>query len=463
VSTWKPEVRYARGSGVNIAYQVFGDGDRHIVLQLSYLAHLERLWELPLTARMFRRLGSLGRVTMFNQRGVGLSDPVVEPPSMDERVADLLAVLDATGSDRAVVISMSETGPVAIRFAATRPERVEALVLYGTFARRRTIPVGAGGVVGRGRTDTEEADVESLVQALEPVWGTGAVGASSAPSLAGDEVHRKWLAGLERSSASPRTYVQLVHAALRADVVDSLGEVRAPTLVVHRTEDPLNPIDDGREIAAGIPGARLVELEGADHAIYIDGDQILDALEEFLTGTIARVDPDAIEGAVLFIDIVDSTGRLATMGDRRWHALRDAHDKALRAEFDRLGAKEVQPTGDGFMALFNDARTVVEAGKRALAAAAAVGLEVRAGAHAGRLRLIGGSAGGMVVHTAARVCAAAGAAELLVTDAVRDGLDDPEAEVVVRGECVLKGVPGRTRVWRVSSLRRTARRPRPER
>ena len=433
----RPETRYARSGELAIAYQTFGDGPYELVIPLPFLSHLEHNWEYPPLARFLTLLASLGRVTLFNQRGVGLSDPVAGVPTLEERVDDMIAVMDASGVERAVPLAMSDGGPVAMLLAATHPDRVERLHLYATFAKRRGAPA------------LLVEDPDRVVAALSELWGTGAVTSLSAPSLADDERHMAWASRLERLAASPGTIVKLARASLESDVRDVLPSIRVPTAVVHRRGDGLFPLDGGREVAELIPGARFVELEGEDHAIYVRSGELLEEIEEFLTGARHRVDLERVLQTILFTDIVGSTDLVAQLGDLRWRELLDAHDRSIRAELNRSEAQHIRSTGDGFLATFDGPVRGVRAALAAIEAAAGLGLELRAGLHTGDCHIVGDDIGGMAVHIAARVAALAGAGEVLVTSTVRDLAAGAELGLSDRGVHELKGVP---RTWRLFSV-----------
>ena len=433
----RPETRYAKSGGINIAYQTFGSGPRNLVVPLPFLSHLEHNWEYPPLARFLALLGSLGRVTLYNQRGAGLSDPVPEVPTLEERMGDMIAVMDAVGAERTTVLAMSDCGPVAMLLAATHPERLDGLLLYGTFARR----TGSSALLA--------GDPHEIVAALTRAWGTGAIAAIGAPSLADDERYRAWACRLERLAASPGTIVRLAQTSIEADVRDMLPNIRVPTVVTHRRGDELFPIEQGREVAALIPNARFVELEGDDHAVYVNYHELIDEIAEFLTGSRPGVDPDRLFAAILFTDIVGSTEQVARVGDSRWRIVLDAHDRAMRNALDCFDAQNVRSTGDGFLATFDGPVRAIRAAFAMRAAAAELGLRLRAGIHIGECELVGDGIGGMAVHVAARVVTLAEPTEVLVTSALSELTAGAELKFIDRGMHELKGVPKR---WRLFSV-----------
>jgi len=440
----QPETRYAQSAEVNIAYQVFGDGPRDLIAALPFLSHLEHNWEHPAVARAWRRLGSLGRVILFNQRGVGLSDPVPTVPTLEERMVDMGAVMDAVGSQRAVVLGMSDGGPVAMLFAATYPERVEALVLLGTFARRTRSDDYPGG--------RRMEEMEQLLEAIPEHWGTGLVASLTAPSLAEDEVHRAWAARLERLAASPGTIVRLARASAETDVRDILPSIRVPTLVLHRTEDPFFEVDGGRYLAERIPGARFVELAGRDY--IANADDLIDEVAEFLTGSRPLREPDRVLATVLFTDIVGSTERAAELGDRRWRDLLERHHAVVRRQLQRFQGTEVDTAGDGFLAAFDGPARAIHCAATIVEAVRALGIDIRAGIHTGECEVVDAKIGGIAVHIGARVGALAGAGEVLVSSTVKDLVVGSGIEFAERGAHLLKGVPGEWRLYSVTSVAR---------
>jgi class 3 adenylate cyclase/alpha-beta hydrolase superfamily lysophospholipase len=435
-SKMQPETRYARNGEISLAYQVFGDGPRDIVGALPFMSHLEHNWEHPALARMLRRIGSLGRVILFDQRGVGLSDPVESPPTLEERMTDMGAVMDAAGSQRAVLLGRSDGGPVAVLFAANYPERVEALLLLGTFARRTPVDDHPGGRL---------IDVEQLLEAIPQRWGTGSVAALSLPDVAEHEAHRLWAARLERLAASPATIERLVRASAETDVRDILPSIQVPTLVIHRTDDPFYDVACGRYLGERIPGARFVELPGRDYVA--EADDILEEFAEFLTGARHSGETDRVLATVMFTDIVASTRHATELGDRRWGDLLEAHHTTVRRELQRFQGTEVDTAGDGFLATFDGPTRAIRCAEAAVQTVRSLGLEIRVGIHTGECELIDDKVRGIAVHIGARVVALADPSEVLVTTTVRELVAGSGIEFADRGKHSLRGVPGDWQVY----------------
>jgi pimeloyl-ACP methyl ester carboxylesterase len=432
-----PETRYARSGDVNIAYQVVGEGALDLVFVMGWVSHLDWFWEEPGFARFLRRLASFSRLILFDKRGTGLSDrvPDRELPTLEQRMDDVRAVMDAVGSERAALMGVSEGGPLCVLFGATYPERTQALVLIGSYPRRAWAEDYPWGEP----LDERERWIEFLGEA----WG-GPVGLERrAPSRCDDEVFRRWWATYLRMAASPGAVQTLTRMNAAIDVRDVLPTIRVPTLVVHRTGDRSIRVEGGRYIAERIPGARLLELPGDDHLPFVgDQDEILDEVEEFLTGTRPVPNPDRVLATVLFTDVVGSTERAAELGDRRWRDLLSEHRRLVRRELDRFRGRELDTAGDGFLATFDGPGRAVRCALVCVNAVHDLGLEIRAGVHTGEIELMDGDIGGIAVHIAARVAALAGAGEVLVSRTVTDLVAGSELAFEGRSRHSLKGVPG---------------------
>ena len=334
--------RYAKSGDVHIAYQVFGDGP-DLVMAPGFVSHIENYWDEPHLARWLNSLGGFCRVVLFDKRGTGLSDRVAHLPHMDERMDDLRAVMDAVGIERASLLGISEGGSLAALFAASHPERTQSLVLYGSFARFRHWIA------------TDEA-WDALMKYMDEGWGSGQSLPAFAPSKANDLTIQQWWGKFERLGASPSAAIALMRMNCEIDISGILHSINVPTLVIHRTDDTLVSVEGGRELAAGIPGARLVEFPGTDHLAFLDADasdRMLAEMEEFLTGVRSAPVIDRVLATVVFEDIVDSTRRAGAKGDRAWSDLLEAHDKAVRRELSRFRGREVKSLGDGFLATFD--------------------------------------------------------------------------------------------------------------
>ncbi|MET0304949.1 MAG: adenylate/guanylate cyclase domain-containing protein [Solirubrobacterales bacterium] len=441
-----PQTRYARSGDVGIAYQELGEGELDIVVAYPYLSHLDLMWENPALVRFLRRLGSFARVITFDRRGVGLSDPVDGTTTLEERMDDLRAVMDAVGSERAALFGMSEGAMTSMLFAATHPERVSALVLWGGMARStwaEDYPWAA----------PKEALLEADMELTNPHWGEGATLEMFSPSLAGDPAARQGQARYERQAASPMRAHQLLKMFLEADVRDALPLIHTPTLVMHRRGDRVVNYRAARWLAEQIEGSRYVELEGEDHFPWVgeNGIEAMDEVEEFLTGVRPVPAPERVLATVLFTDIVDSTRLAGEMGDRRWRDLLERHQEITRAQLARFQGREVKTTGDGFLAVFDGPTRAAECARAIADAMPALGIEVRAGLHTGEVELMGDDVGGIAVHVAARIAALAGGSEVLVSRTVRDLSVGSGIEFAGAGRHALKGVAEEWDVYRVAA------------
>jgi class 3 adenylate cyclase len=440
----RPETRYARSEDVNIAYQLVGEGPRDLVYVLGWVSHLELLWEEPSSARFLQRLASFSRLILFDKRGTGLSDrvPVQKLPTLEQRMDDVRAVLDAVGSERAALLGLSEGGPMCLLFAATYPKRTSGLVLIGSYARRLAAddyPWGAA-----------PADYEAFLEDIEGNWG-GPVGLEvQAPSVADDARFGTWWATYLRTSASPGAALALTRMNGLIDVRHALPTISAPTLILHRAGDRSLPIEGSRYLAKHIRGAKLVELSGDDHLPFVgDQDSILDEIEQFLTGVRRGPAADRVLATILFTDIVGSTEHAAVLGDRDWRDLLDRHHVLVRRELERWRGREVDTAGDGFLATFDGPARAIRCAFAVRDAVRELGLDIRAGMHTGECEVLGATIAGIAVHIGARVSALAAAGEVLVSSTVKDLVAGSGIEFEERGDHELKGVPGTWRIYAV--------------
>jgi pimeloyl-ACP methyl ester carboxylesterase len=435
-----PQTRYAKTGDVYIAYQVTGDGGLDLVFVPGFVSHVEHSWEEPGLARFFQRLGSFSRLIRLDKRGTGLSDRVSEIPTFEQRTDDLRAVMDAAGSARASLFGISEGGPAAMLFAATYPERTHALVLYGSYARRAW-----ASDYRFGHTD---ADFTALLATIEADWGGPAGIASWAPSASHDERFRQWWAKSLRLSASPGGALAVLRMAWEADVRRVLPAIHVPTLVLHRTGDRIVHVEHARYLAEHIPNARLVELPGTDHIVWVgDANAVLAELEEFLTGVRPALEPDRVLATILFTDIAGSTEKVAALGDRRWREVLDAYYGLVRGELTRHRGREIDTAGDGFFAAFDGPARAVRCALAVVEGVRALGLEARAGVHTGECEVIGPKLGGIAVHIGARVAAVASAGEVLVSHTVKDLVSGSGLRLEDRGLHDLKGISGEWRLF----------------
>ena len=393
------------------------------------------MWESEPAARFLEALASFGRVIAFDRRGSGLSDPLPNAPTLEERMDDVRAVMDAAGSERAALLGLSEGVPMCLLFAATYPERVVAMVCSGGMARSTED-------VDYPWANPAEALVESGAELVMPHWGTGAMLDLVAPSQADDPDARAFFARMERATASPGMLASLAAMFIDIDVRDIVPMVHTRTLVLHRRHDRLVHVGNGRWLAEHLPNARLVELPGDDHSIlFEDPERVLSEVHEFLTGARYAPAPERILATVLFTDIVDSTRSAAELGDRRWREVLEGHQRIVRDALARFGGREVKSTGDGFLATFDGPARAVHCAQAVIDGSAGEGVGVRAGLHAGECEVMGDDIGGIAVHIAARVSALAGPGEVLVSRTVKDLVAGSGIAFEDRGEHALKGVP----------------------
>jgi pimeloyl-ACP methyl ester carboxylesterase len=440
-----PETRYARSGDVHIAYQVTGRGPRDLVYVPGWVSNIDLMWEEPAMARFLDRLASFSRLILFDKRGTGLSDRVStdQLPTLEQRMDDVRAVLEAVGSERAALFGHSEGGNMCVLFAATYPERTTALVTLGSFAKRRDPDDDYPWAPGAHDREATVADVELNWGRLRP-----ADVEYYAPSRAGDEPFVRNLEQYLRRAASPGAAAALLRMNSFIDVRDVLPTIQVPTLVLHRTGDRDVNVQEGRYLAARIPGARFVELDGEDHWISAgDTDAIADEIEEFLTGTRPVPELDRVLATVLFTDIVGSTRRAAELGDRRWRELVSTHDAAVRRQLQRFRGREIDTAGDGFLATFDGPARAVRCAQSIGEAVRELGIDVRAGIHTGECELDGAKIRGIAVHTGARVASLAGPGEVLISKTVKDLVAGSGLEFEDRGVHELKGVPGEWQVY----------------
>jgi class 3 adenylate cyclase len=440
----RPSTRYARNGDINIAFQVVGEGDVDLLLIDTWVHHVEAVWDFADFARFLRRLGSFGRLIHFDRRGTGLSDPVPVDrlPDLQTQVGDAVAVLREAGSERAVIVGLNDGTIVALLLASEHPELCRSLVLF-TLTRAHSLPSGF-----------PMTSIDEVIQVIE----AGALADDSgveflAPSRAHDQRFDRDLARLQRFAVRPGVMGHYYRQTMEADVSDVLPAVSVPALVLNRSGNLIVSAEQSRAAAASMPEARYVELSGTDHLAFSEGvDALLDEVEEFVTGSRIGTDPDRVLTTMLFTDIVDSTTLAAELGDRRWRDLLDQHHQLMRAELDRFGGREVSTMGDGFFATFDRPATGVRCALAALDALASAGLVIRAGLHTGEAEVRGNDLGGLAVHIAARIAAAAQPSEVLVSGTVKDLLAGTEIRFEGRGEHELKGVPGAWQLFAVESV-----------
>jgi class 3 adenylate cyclase len=437
------ETHYARSGDLRIAYQVVGQGPLDLVFVPGFISNLDHYWDEPNLARFLTRLSSFSRLILFDKRGTGLSDRLGNLPSLEERMDDVRAVMDAVDSKRAALLGISEGGAMSMLFAATYPDRTQALILYGTYADFHT------WVLPPDR-------FERFLEKIDRSWGQGDSLSAFAPTKVADERFRQWWARFERLGASPSAVITLMRMNSQIDVRHILPAIRVPTLVMHRVGDTRVNVEGGRYLAAHIPGAKYVEFPGIDHVLWAsDVDPAADEIEEFLTGSRSESEPDRVLATVLFTDIVDSTRKAEAMGDRDWRLLLEQHDRIVRAEISRFRGREIKTLGDGFLATFDGPARAVRCAGAIIRAVHPLGLSVRCGVHTGEIETKGEDIGGIAVHVAARIAALAGGREVLVSRTVRDLVAGSDLHLEDRGAFELKGLSERMPLFAAESSQRS--------
>ena len=438
------QVHYAKNGDVHIAYTVVGNGPIDLVYTAGIWSNLDVMWDEPRWARYLDRLASFSRLIVFDMRGVGLSDRGPEPPFLELQMDDVRAVMDAARSETAAVFGGARGGAMTMLFAATYPERVRALILYGALAKTMRSDDHP-----YGKTPEQQGQFFSRFVAE---MGTGENLDLQGRSAAEDERFKRWWARFERLVATPTAYRELAQVFRNLDIRAVLPSIQAPTLLLHRTGDPIVPVDQGYHLAKAIPNARLIELPGVDHIPFLgDQDAIVDEVEEFVTGARPPPQTDRVLTTVLFTDIVGSTEVAARIGDRKWRDLVQQHNATVRRELERFRGREIDTAGDGFMASFDGPARAIRCAEAIVGEVRELGVDVRAGVHTGECELMGEKLGGIAVHIAARVASTANAGEVLVSQTVKDLVAGSGAEFEDRGVHELKGVPDQWRLFGVKS------------
>jgi class 3 adenylate cyclase/alpha-beta hydrolase superfamily lysophospholipase len=440
------ETSYAWNDGTALAYQVVSRSSAgpDLLVAPGSVTHLEVLWQEPRVERFLTRVAGFSRLILMDPRGLGLSDRLTDVPTLDERVGDLLAVLDAAGSEQAALFGNADTGPPCIATAVRHPDRVSHLILCGTWARSMR-----SDDYPFGWTDEDWSEFERFVR---EDWGRPESPRDVAVSGERDEAFRSWYATLMRQGASPRAVLLLGEMSRAVDVRSLLPRVAVPTLVMHRTGDRVVEVESGRYLAERIPGARWVELAGEDFILWAgDMDTIADEMEEFLTGRRIGSEATRIVATVMFTDVVGSTARAEALGDRAWSDLLRAHDSRLRAELHRFGGHEIDTAGDGFFASFASPTAAIRCAQAVHATVREIGVEVRIGLHIGECEVAGEKLRGVAVHIGSRVAGKAHAGEVVVSQTVKDIATGTGFVFEDVGEHELKGIPDRWHLYRVIS------------
>jgi pimeloyl-ACP methyl ester carboxylesterase len=430
-----PRTQYTKCGNLSIAYQVVGDGPIDLVYAHGWVSHLEYAWESPDYARFFRRLASFSRLIRFDRRGMGLSDRDVGPSTLEERVDDIRAVMDAAGSERAALLGVSEGGYMAVMFAATHPERTAALILCGSYARQSWAPDYPWG-----RT-LEDRDAWNTL--MEEKWGGPFELDQAAPSMAQDEAARSWFGAFLRYSASPGAVRALNDLSSEVDIRGILPSVRVPTLVLHRRGDRWHSVPEAQYLADHIPGAKLVVLPGDDHIPWWgDQERLVGEVQEFLTGTRNSPPTERVLLTMLVTDIVGSTEKVAAIGDLKWKDTLQAHDGVVRREVQNFGGQEVNRTGDGFVLAFTGPTRAIQCAQAIIQELSRLGLATRAGLHTGECERRENDLSGLAVHIASRISSNAPPSSILVSSTVKDLVVGSGIKFVGQGTYSLKGVPG---------------------
>lgn len=438
-------MQFADNDGVHLAYRVMGDGPVDLMLVPTWASNLDLLDELPQIQRGLDRLASFSRVILWDRRGSGLSDRLCGMATLEEGMDDILAVLDAAGSERAALFGLNESGALCMLFAATYPERVSHLILYASFATTTWQPDYPWGQ----KPEERDQQIEAIIQ----LWGRPDTAMMVNPTMARDEGFLDWASRWQRGSVTHDALPEYFRILGKTDVRHVLETIRVPTLVLHRREDWIVPVDNGRFLAKKIPGAKFVELEGTDHVPFFgDWESIADELEEFSTGTRRAREPDRVLATILFTDIVGSTEKASALGDRRWRELLDSHDETVSKRLDRWQGRLVKATGDGLLATFNGPARAIRCASEICSSLSSLGLEVRCGLHTGEVEVRGDDVGGIAVHIGARVMERARPGEILVSSSIPPLIAGSGVQFEERGSHKLKGVDGEWPLYSVASI-----------
>jgi pimeloyl-ACP methyl ester carboxylesterase len=437
-----PETKYAKSGDVSIAYQVVGDGPIDLIYVMGWVSNIEFFWEEPSMSHFLNHLASFSRLILFDKRGTGLSDKVSQLPTLEQRMDDVRSVMDAVGSEKAALLGVSEGGPMCALFAATYPERTSALIMYGSYAARIWSPDYPWAPTPEQR--------QVFYDMIKKDWGGITDLDILAPSTANDARFRQWWAAYLRRSASPADALALAQMNTLVDIRNILPTIHTPTLIIHRTGDMDANVGGGRYMSTRIQGAQYVELPGNDHLPWVGNSQeILNAIEIFLTGELHVAEPERILATLLFTDIVGSTELATSLGDTRWHYLLDRHHEIVRKELIRYRGQEVTTTGDGFLATFDGPARAIRCGCAIRDALEQSGLTIRTGLHTGECELMDNNIGGIAVHLCSRVMSKAGNGEVLITRTVKDLVAGSGIQFESRGTHSLKGITGE---WELFSV-----------
>jgi len=447
-----PEVRYAKSGDIHIAYQVYGNGPVNLVLTPGSISHLDYYWKEPGARRWLEGLGNFSRVARFDKRGTGLSDREAGIPTFEERMDDIRAVMDAAGFDDAVLVGFSDGVPMSVLFAASYPKRTRGLVLYGGEAKGSWAPDYPWAL-------TME-QWEGVFERTERTWGTREWAerrvSTMVPSRQGDVAFARWIGEMYRMGGSPRSAIAFAKSEMNMDVTGALTAIHIPTLVIHLIDDKLCKIEEGRYIARHIPGARMLELPGKDHAFFYADPQLTDRIlretQKFVTGVEPMMHIDRMLATVLFTDIVASTKKAAELGDVKWQGLLERHNSMVNNEVQRHSGTVIKSTGDGFLATFEGPSRAIGCAWNITKLAKELGIEVRAGIHTGECIISPTDVSGIAIHTASRILDKAQPGEVVVSSTVRDLVYGSKISFADREEHELKGIEGRRRLYAVTGM-----------
>ena len=449
--TTLPETKYAKSGAYHIAYQAIGTGPLDLVFMHGWISHIEHMWEEPRMARFLDRLASFSRLILLDKRGTGLSDPVPLDRllTLEERMDDIRAVLDAVGSERAAFLGTSEAGAPSLLFSATYPSRTTALVFLNSFARLAYAPDYPQGI------PAEHA--QRLLQAIEEGWGKGVAFEALVASQADNASMKSWWARYQRLAASPGAAVRLLQSAFETDARSVLPTITVPVLVLHRTGDPFTGPEHGRYLAERVPGAKFVELSGVDHLFFAeDMDLLLSEIQEFLTGVPEAQEPDRVLTTVMFVDIVGSTEHATRVGDRQWRDVLDRYYAIARRQLARFRGREIGTAGDGLFATFDGPARAIRCARTIADEVSVLEIAVRVGIHSGECEVIGDNLAGIAVHIGARIAGQASPSEVLVSSTIMDLVAGSGIRFEDRGRHSLKGVPGEWSLFAVAADLRQA-------
>lgn len=438
------DTRFARSGDVQIAYATVGDGPIDIVYVSGAYSHLEVMWELPIYRSFCERIGEFARLVRLDKRGMGMSDRVLGAATLETRMDDIRAVMDDLGSERAAVIGESEGGPLAMLFAAAHPERTRALILQGAEVRERTDDEWPWG-------ESTPEQFEAAIEGIPERWGRGRAFDILLPSLGDVEWGREFLGKLQRNAATPGAWEAFARMAFDIDVRHVAPAINVPTLIFHALGDRVCHVENARFLARTIPGARYIEIDGADHLPWArDADRFISEMREFLTGESEPPVVDRVLATVLFTDIVDSTTLATSLGDRRWREVLTEHHRIVRAAVATHGGTEVDMAGDGILATFDGPARAIRCAQAIGNHVAPLGIQVRAGVHTGEIERTGEGVTGIAIHEGARVAAAAGPAQIWVSDVVRQLTAGSGIAYLDRGSHQLKGIDGARQLFSVA-------------